>query len=52
MPQVAEGWQTEYALFSRGGFTDATRQTAKEMGARLVDLPQLERTLVMAARGE
>ncbi len=52
MPQVAEGWQTEYALFSRGGFTDATRQAAKEVGARLVDLPQMERALVRASRGE
>ena len=52
MPQVAEGWRAEYALFSRGGFTDATRQAAKEMGARLVALPQMERALFKASRGE
>jgi AAA+ ATPase superfamily predicted ATPase len=52
MPQVAEGWRAEYALFSRGGFTDATRQAAKEIGARLIDLPQMDRALFKASRGE
>ena len=52
MRQVAEGWPVEYALFSRGGFTDAVRQSAKQAGARLVDLPQLERALVHATRSE
>ncbi|MCL5998495.1 MAG: hypothetical protein M1546_20935 [Chloroflexi bacterium] len=52
MPQVAEGWRAEYALFSRGGFTDAARQAAQEIGARLVDLPQMERALFKASRAE
>ena len=45
MPQVAEGWQVQYALFSREGFTDATKETAKELGVRLVTLEQIEETL-------
>lgn len=51
MPQVQQGgWQVQYGLFARGGFTEATREAARQIGARLVDLTQLERTLVGAAR--
>jgi hypothetical protein len=52
MPEVtAPGWQVQYVLFAREGFTNATRQAAKEIGARLVGLAQLETRLVeFAAR--
>ena len=46
MPQVAEGWKTEYVLFSRSGFTDATQETAKESGVRLVNLEEIEQAHV------
>ena len=50
MPQVTEpGWRVQYGLFAREGFTDATRQAAAEIGARLVDLAGLENTLVEGA---
>ncbi|OGO68632.1 MAG: hypothetical protein A2Z49_00645 [Chloroflexi bacterium RBG_19FT_COMBO_56_12] len=45
MPQVTEGWKVQYALFSREGFTDATKDTAKELGVRLVTLDEIEETL-------
>lgn len=48
MPQVAEGWTVDYALFAREGFSDATREAASEMGARLISLPEMERTMVEA----
>jgi AAA+ ATPase superfamily predicted ATPase len=44
MPQVAEGWKVQYALFSREGFTDATIETAKELSVRLVTLNEMEET--------
>jgi AAA+ ATPase superfamily predicted ATPase len=44
MPQVAEGWQVQYALFSREGFTDATVETARELGVRLITLEDMEKT--------
>ena len=51
MPQVVEpGWKVQYGLFSRAGFTPAAVDAAKEVGARLVSLPQLEDRLVEAAR--
>ena len=43
------GEQVQYGLFSREGFTPATIEAAKEQGARLVSLPQMESTLVQAA---
>jgi uncharacterized protein len=49
MPQVAEGWKTQYALFAREGFTEATQQAASELGARLVTLPELELALAKSA---
>lgn len=49
MPQVAEGWQTQYALFARAGFTEATREAAQTLKARLVDLPELEQGLRASA---
>jgi AAA+ ATPase superfamily predicted ATPase len=45
MPQVAEGWAVQYALFSREGFTDATKEAAQELGVRLVTLQEIEETL-------
>ena len=48
MPQVAEGWTVNYVLFAREGFTDATREAASEMGARLIALPEIERAMVEA----
>jgi AAA+ ATPase superfamily predicted ATPase len=45
MPQVEEGWNVQYGLFSREGFTDATWKTAKELGVRLVTLKEIEETL-------
>ncbi len=50
MPQVAEGWQTQYALFARAGFTDATREEARTLNARLVDLSELEQGLRASAK--
>lgn len=52
MPQVAEGWQTEYALFAREGFTAATHEAAEEMEARLVSLADVEKALAAAEHGE
>ncbi len=49
MPQVAEGWQTQYVLFARAGFTDATRDAARALNARLVDLSELEHGLRASA---
>jgi len=51
MPQVAEGWQTQYALFARAGFTDATREEARIPNARLVDLSELEQGLRASSDG-
>jgi AAA+ ATPase superfamily predicted ATPase len=48
MPQVAEGWAVDYALFAREGFTDATQKAASAMGARLIALPEMERAMVEA----
>lgn len=45
MPQVAEGWSTQYALFAREGFTDALQEEARTRGAILVSLDQFEATL-------
>lgn len=50
MPQVNQGWQVQYVLFAREGFTEATRSTANELGALLVTLPEMEETLVTANR--
>jgi uncharacterized protein len=44
MPQVAEGWQVQYALFSREGFTAAAAQLARELNVRLVTLDEMEQT--------
>jgi AAA+ ATPase superfamily predicted ATPase len=46
MPQVAEDWRTQYALFAREGFTDALHQQAKSMDAMLISLDQIESTLL------
>lgn len=49
MPQVEAGWRTSYALFSRSGFTEATRVAARDQAVRLVTLEELEHTLIRAA---
>jgi len=49
MPQVAEGWQTQYVLFAGAGFTAATREAARTLNARLVDLSELEQGLRASA---
>jgi AAA+ ATPase superfamily predicted ATPase len=49
MPQVKEGWSVQYGLFAREAFTPATEEEARRMGARLVDLEELEQALVDAA---
>lgn len=53
MAQVAKtGWQVQYGLFARGGFTSATTRAAREMGVRLVGLEELEDRLAeRASRG-
>jgi len=45
MPQVADGWQVEYVLFGREGFTPATHTEAAELGVKLVSLADLEDAL-------
>ena len=41
----AELWQVQYAVFGRGGFTDAARQFANEKRIELVDLARLDSDL-------
>jgi hypothetical protein len=48
MPQVKEGWPVQYGLFAREAFTPATEEEARRMGARLVDLEELDQALVDA----
>ncbi|MCI0395339.1 MAG: ATP-binding protein [Chloroflexi bacterium] len=45
MPEVAEGWTVQYALFGHEGFTDALRAEARARKALLVSLEELEETL-------
>jgi AAA+ ATPase superfamily predicted ATPase len=45
MPQVAEGWTTQYVLFAREGFTEALHEEARVQNVILVSLDQLEQTL-------
>ncbi len=50
MRQVGEpDWKVQYGLFSRHGFTPAAIAAAKDIGARLVSLPQMESSLITAA---
>ena len=51
MPEVAEGWRTEYVLFSRNGFTEATQALAHERGARLVTLAEVEAAHIRFVEG-
>jgi len=44
MPQVTEGWNVQYALFAREGFTDATKEAAEQQSIRLVTLDDMEDT--------
>lgn len=46
MPQVAQGWQTDYVLFGRKGFTPALTRLAATRGVRLVTLVDIESQLV------
>jgi AAA+ ATPase superfamily predicted ATPase len=48
MPQVADGWLVQYVLFAREGFSAAAKEAARERGARLVTLPEMDTTLVAA----
>lgn len=48
MPQVAEGWTTQYTLFTREGFSDALKQQADSMDALLISLEQIENVLLEA----
>ncbi len=48
MPQVAEGWQTQYVLFAREGFTDALQEYAHSLDALLISLDQIKGTLLEA----
>jgi hypothetical protein len=50
MPQVAQGWKVEYILFSRLGFTEAAKAEAEALGARLLTLVEMEKTLAAANR--
>jgi hypothetical protein len=45
MPKVDEGWQTQYVLFAREGFTEALADYAKSMGALLIPLDHIQSTL-------
>jgi AAA+ ATPase superfamily predicted ATPase len=45
MPQVTEGWQVEYVLFSRDGITEATLIMARDLNVRLVTLDEIEKVL-------
>jgi len=47
LPQVAEGWQTEYAIFAREGFTPTLQAEARRLGVLLVTAADLERTLAL-----
>lgn len=46
MPQVKQGWGVQYALFAREGFTPATQEQARQIGAQLVHLDELEGALI------
>ncbi len=40
-----DDWAVHYAVFARGGFTDAARVAGEDLGAALVDSEELERGL-------
>jgi AAA+ ATPase superfamily predicted ATPase len=48
MPQTEEGWDVEYVLFAREGFTEAAQMAATELGTRLVTLNEVEKRLIEA----
>lgn len=50
MPQMVQGWNVQYGLFAREDFTEATKQAARELGVRLINLEQLEADLIHAAK--
>jgi AAA+ ATPase superfamily predicted ATPase len=45
LPDKGEGWTVHYALFGRSEFTGAARTMAADIGARLLNLQQIERDL-------
>ncbi len=47
MPQVAEGWRTQYVLFAREGFTSELQAEAARLGVLLVTAVEMERTLAL-----
>lgn len=46
LPQVAEGWQIQYLLIAREGFTEALAEYAKSMSVLLIPLDHIESTLL------
>ncbi len=42
MPQVAEGWHTQYALFAREGFTPTLQAESARLGVLLVTASELK----------
>lgn len=46
MAQVSEGWQTDYVIFGREGFSESLQTLATAYPARLVSLEALEDTLL------
>jgi AAA+ ATPase superfamily predicted ATPase len=48
MPQVNEGWHTQYALFGREGFSEALQKEASSVDVYLISLERLESALVKA----
>lgn len=48
MPQVAEGWRTQYVLFAREGFSDSLQEQAEAMGALLISFDQMEHSFLNA----
>ncbi len=49
MPQVTEGWQVQYILFSREGFTEAALQMGRELSIQLITLEEMEKTFAAVA---
>ena len=49
MPQVAEDWPVQYAVFGRTGFTEAAQTAARALKVRLVNLDEIEAALATIA---
>jgi AAA+ ATPase superfamily predicted ATPase len=50
LPEKGKEWQVHYAFFARAGFTDAAREQAETVDARLVDLATLDADLKALTR--